>query len=404
MNKIIKRDGRTVEFDRKRIINAVKRAFEATKGETFDDYALNKAKHIADYVEKYINEQNKNVSVEDIQDIVEKGLMSCKKKDVAKEYILYRDKRNLARKNTIDDTVKDYLGGTSEYWNYENSNKDAKVLSTQRDYLAGILSTDYSRRYLLPQDVVKAHDEGIIHFHDIDYFAENAITNCSLINLEDMLQNGTIVNGIKIDRPHRFITACTIATQIILGVTSNQYGGTTISLTHLAPFLRDSYNWYLKKYRNYGGLTEEQILEFAKKDTQKELEDGVQTFNYQLNSMTNSNGQSPFVSVFMYLNESREYKKEVAMIIEEFFKQRILGFKNEVGVYITPAFPKLLYVLEEDNITPNSEYWYLTELAAKCTAKRMVPDYISKKKMKELKNGDCFPCMGCRSFLMPYKD
>ena len=404
MNKIIKRDGRTVEFDRKRIINAVKRAFEATKGETFDDYALNKANHIADYVEKYINEQNKNVSVEDIQDIVEKGLMSCKKKDVAKEYILYRDKRNLARKNTIDDTVKDYLGGTSEYWNYENSNKDAKVLSTQRDYLAGILSTDYSRRYLLPRDVVKAHDEGILHFHDIDYFAENAITNCSLINLEDMLQNGTIVNGIKIDKPHRFITACTIATQIILGVTSNQYGGTTISLTHLAPFLRDSYNWYLKKYRNYGGLTEEQILEFAKKDTQKELEDGVQTFNYQLNSMTNSNGQSPFVSVFMYLNESQEYKKEVAMIIEEFFKQRILGFKNEVGVYITPAFPKLLYVLEEDNITPNSEYWYLTELAAKCTAKRMVPDYISEKKMKELKNGDCFPCMGCRSFLMPYKD
>ena len=382
MNKIIKRDGRTVEFDRKRIINAVKRAFEATKGETFDDYALNKANHVADYVEKYINEQNKNVSVEDIQDIVEKGLMSCKKKDVAKEYILYRDKRNLARKNTIDDTVKDYLGGTSEYWNYENSNKDAKVLSTQRDYLAGILSTDYSRRYLLPQDVVKAHDEGIIHFHDIDYFAENAITNCSLINLEDMLQNGTIVNGIKIDKPHRFITACTIATQIILGVTSNQYGGTTISLTHLAPFLRDSYNWYLKKYRNYGGLTEEQILEFAKKDTQKELEDGVQTFNYQLNSMTNSNGQSPFVSVFMYLNESQEYKKEVAMIIEEFFKQRILGFKNEVGVYITPAFPKLLYVLEEDNITPNSEYWYLTKLAAKCTAKRMVPDYISEKKMK----------------------
>ena len=258
---------------------------------------------------------------------------------------------------------------------------------------------------MLPEDIVKAHDSGIIHFHDADYFAQNALHNCELINLDDMLQNGTVINGVMIEKPHRFITAATIATQIILAVTSSSYGGATVSLTHLAPFVRLSYEKYLKKYQERG-LSKEDCEKFAMQDTKKEVEDGVQTFNYQVNSMTNTNGQAPFLSVNMYLGETDEYKDELAMIIEEFLKQRILGFKNEKGVYITPAFPKLLYVLEEDNIHEDSKYWYLTELAAKCTAKRMVPDYISEKMMKELKKnelgvGECYPCMGCRSFLTP---
>lgn len=269
--------------------------------------------------------------------------------------------------------------------------------------MAGIVSKDISRRFLLPPEVVQAHDEGIIHFHDIDYFGMNAMSNCSLINLEDMLQNGTCINKVMIEKPHRFITACTIATQIILGVTSLQYGGATITLTHLAPFVRDSYNKYYEKYKSWG-FSDEDCKRYAESDTKKEVADGVQTFNYQCNSMSNSNGQSPFLSVFMYLGETTEYKKELAMIIEEFLNQRLLGLKNEVGVYVTQAFPKLLYVLEEDNIHENSPYWYLTKLAAKCTAKRMNPDYISEKIMKKYKEGNCFPCMGCRSFLSPYKD
>ena len=269
--------------------------------------------------------------------------------------------------------------------------------------MAGIVSKDISRRFLLPPEVVQAHDEGIIHFHDIDYFGMNAMSNCSLINLEDMLQNGTCINKVMIEKPHRFITACTIATQIILGVTSLQYGGATITLTHLAPFVRDSYNKYYEKYKSWG-FSDEDCKRYAEADTKKEVADGVQTFNYQCNSMSNSNGQSPFLSVFMYLGETTEYKKELAMIIEEFLNQRLLGLKNEVGVYVTQAFPKLLYVLEEDNIHENSPYWYLTKLAAKCTAKRMNPDYISEKIMKKYKEGNCFPCMGCRSFLSPYKD
>ena len=269
--------------------------------------------------------------------------------------------------------------------------------------MAGIVSKDISRRFLLPPEVVQAHDEGIIHFHDIDYFGMNAMSNCSLINLEDMLQNGTCINKVMIEKPHRFITACTIATQIILGVTSLQYGGATITLTHLAPFVRDSYNKYYEKYKSWG-FSDEDCKRYAESDTKKEVADGVQTFNYQCNSMSNSNGQSPFLSVFMYLGETTEYKKELAMIIEEFLNQRLLGLKNEVGVYVTQAFPKLLYVLEEDNIHENSPYWYLTKLAAKCTAKRMNPDYISEKVMKKYKEGNCFPCMSCRSFLSPYKD
>lgn len=400
MKKVRKRDGRIVDFDSQKIINAVLAAFRQVDGE-ITEYAQTKATNIADYIEGYYEDDDDAYipGIEDIQDLVEKGLMSSKRKDVAKAYVLYREERTKQRGNPLDEIVKDIVNGDSEYWNTENSNKNSKVVTTQRDYLAGALSTDMTRRVLLPKDVVEAHDAGILHFHDADYFAQNALNNCCLINLNDMLQNGTVINGVMIEKPHRFLTAMTIATQIILGVSSSQYGGCTVSMTHLAPFVRDSYNKYYEKYIRY--MEDEQAKFFAEMDTKKEIADGVQTFNYQVNSMTNTNGQAPFLSVCLYLGETDKYKDELAMIIEEFLRQRILGFKNERGVYITPAFPKLLYVLEEDNITEDSKYWYLTELAAKCTAKRMVPDYISEKKMKEYKNGDCYPCMGCRSFLTP---
>ena len=402
--KIIKRDGSIVDYNPEKIRIAIKKANnEVSRKEKATEAEI-------DEIITYIEDLKKSrILVEDIQDIIEQKLMSLEKYQLAKTYITYRYTRALVRKaNTTDQSIKELIEGESEYWNNENSNKDATVVTTQRDYLAGITSTDITRRFLLPEDIVKAHDEGIIHFHDADYFAQNALTNCELINLEDMLQNGTIMNGVMIEKPHRFITACTIATQIILGVTSSTYGGATISLAHLAPFVKSSYDKYYKKYKDRG-LTEKQCEEYAKQDTKKEVSDGVQTFNYQVNSMTNTNGQAPFLSVCMYLGETEEYKEELAMIIEEFLKQRIEGFKNEKGVYVTPAFPKLLYVLEEDNIHENSKYWYLTQLAAKCTAKRMVPDYISEKKMKELKvdkngEGHCYPCMGCRSFLTPYVD
>ncbi len=268
--------------------------------------------------------------------------MSLEKYQLAKKYITYRYTRELVRKaNTTDQSIKELIEGESEYWNSENSNKNAKVVTTQRDYLAGITSTDITRRFLLSEDIVKAHDEGIIHFHDADYFAQNALTNCELINLDDMLQNGTIMNGVMIEKPHRFITASTIATQIILAVTSSTYGGATISLAHLAPFVKSSYNKYFKKYKDRG-LSDKQAKDFATQDTRKEVSDGVQTFNYQVNSMTNTNGQAPFLSVCMYLGETEEYKEELALIIEEFLKQRIEGFKNEKGVYVTPAFPNHL--------------------------------------------------------------
>ena len=402
--KVIKRDGTIVEYDREKIRIAIEKANkEVSRKEKATDSEI---EEIMSYIEDL---KKGRILVEDIQDIIEEKLMEIKRYELAKKYITYRYTRALVRKaNTTDQSIKELIEGESEYWNNENANKNARVVTTQRDYLAGITSTDITRRFLLPEDVVKAHDEGIIHFHDADYFAQNALTNCELINLEDMLQNGTIMNGVMIEKPHRFITACTIATQIILAVTSSTYGGATVSLAHLAPFVRSSYEKYYKKYKE-NGLSKEQCEKFAKEDTKKEVADGVQTFNYQVNSMTNTNGQAPFLSVCMYLGETDEYKEELAMIIEEFLNQRILGFKNEKGVYITPAFPKLLYVLEEDNIHENSKYWYLTELAAKCTAKRMVPDYISEKIMKQMKvdaNGDgqCYPCMGCRSFLTPYID
>lgn len=401
--KVKKRDGKIVEFNGNKIMEAISGANQDVKGR--EKASISNKKEIV----KYIKSLDKDIiTVEEIQDIVEKKLMELGKFELAKQYIVYREKRSIVRAiNTTDEEIKELIGGNSDYWNNENSNKNAKVVTTQRDYLAGITSTDIARRLLLPKDVVKAHDEGIIHFHDMDYFGQNALHNCELINLDDMLQNGTVINGVMIEKPHRFITAATIATQIILAVTSSSYGGATVSLTHLAPFVRLSCEKYLKKYQERN-LSDEDCKKFAMQDTRKEVEDGVQTFNYQVNSMTNTNGQAPFLSVNMYLGETEEYKEELAMIIEEFLKQRILGFKNEKGVYVTPAFPKLLYVLEEDNISEDSKYWYLTELAAKCTAKRMVPDYISEKVMKELKKnqwgtGDCYPCMGCRSFLTPWR-
>ena len=401
MKRVIKRDGRKEEFDSNKIKSAVLKAFIEVDG-YMTDYASTKAYEIAKTIGELSTEE---MSVEEIQDIVEDKLMASNRKDVARCYVRYRYKRELAREgNTTDETIKELIGGDNEYWNTENSNKNAFVVTTQRDYIAGITSTDITRRLLLPKDITEAHDKGIIHFHDADYFVQY-IHNCCLINLNDMLQNGTVINGVMIEKPHKFLTAATIATQIILGVSSSQYGGCTINLTHLAPFVRDSYNIYLKKYIDWG-LTPEQASEFAMRDTKKEIEAGVQTFNYQVNSMTNTNGQSPFLSVYMYLGDTDEYKDELAMIIEEFLNQRILGFKNKKGVYITPAFPKLLYVLEPDNLSKDSKYFYLTELAAKCTAKRMVPDYISEKIMLENKidakgRGNVYGCMGCRSFLTP---
>ena len=399
--KVIKRDGQLVDYDKGKIFEAIEKANKEV------DLSEKATKEDIEAIIDGIEAENFDVvSVEDIQDIIERSLMELDRQELSKKYIIYRYKRALAREaNTTDKSIKELIDGESEYWNTENSNKNAKVVTTQRDYLAGITSTDITRRFLLPEDIVKAHDEGIIHFHDADYFAQNALHNCELINLNDMLQNGTIINNVLIEKPHKFLTAATIATQIITAVTSSSYGGATITLTHLAPFVRDSYNKYYKVHEERG-FNKELCREFALEDTKKEIEAGVQTFNYQVNSMTNTNGQSPFLSVCMYLGETEEYKDELAMIIEEFLKQRILGFKNEKGVYITPAFPKLLYVLEEDNIYENSKYWYLTELAAKCTAKRLVPDYISEKVMLQLKknkqgNGECYPCMGCRSFLTP---
>lgn len=402
--QVVKRNGTIVDFDQSKIINAISKANNEVKA---SERATKK--EIGEIID-YINSLKKDrILVEDIQDVIEEKLMEYGHYELAKIYIIYRYKRALVRKaNTTDQSIKELIDGESEYWNTENSNKNARIVTTQRDYLAGITSTDITRRFLLPEDIVKAHDEGIIHFHDADYFAQNALHNCDLINLEDMLQNGTNINGVMIEKPHKFLTAMTIATQIITAVSSSQYGGATVTMTHLAPFVRESYKRHLEKYRQRE-LPEEQCVRFAKEDTLKEIKDGVQTFQYQVNSMTTTNGQAPFLSVCLYLGETEEYKEELALIIEEVLKQRIEGMKNEKGVYITPAFPKLLYVLEEDNVTEDSKYWYLTKLAAECTAKRMVPDYISEKMMLKYKidkngNGNCYPCMGCRSFLTPYID
>lgn len=396
--QVIKRDGTNTEFDIGKIKAAITKTNSRTKEMTDSDID-----RIVEIVNNKTARLSGDISVETIQDIVEDTLLKSKFNKTAKSYIVYREERSRIRqgKSKLIKDVSEMILGKSDYWNTENSNKDARVVTTQRDYLAGILSTELSKDMLLPRDVIKAHEEGIIHFHDMDYYAQNALTNCCLINLNDMLQNGTIINGVKIDKPHKLLTAMTIVTQIISAVASSQFGGTTVTLTHLAPFVRASYEAYLKEANEFFADSENDRKEaYAKKKLKQEIEAAVQTFNYQVNSMSTTNGQSPFISVNMYLGENPEYAKEVAMLIEEFLKQRILGMKNRKGIYVTPAFPKLLYVLEEQNIKEDSEYYYLTKLAAKCTAKRMVPDYISEKIMKELK-GNCFPCMGCRSFLTP---
>ena len=405
MTKVIKRDCTEVDFQKEKISNAILKSMKNGSG-------IVKSKIAEDIANEIYEECNdkEEVSISDIESMVYDKLISKKQRLTAKAYEGYRSIREFQRDNanTTDEQISELLDGTSDYWNNENSNKNSKLVTVQRDYMAGIVSTDITRRYLLSPEIVQAHDEGIIHFHDADYFGQNALHNCELINLEDMLQNGTVINGVQIDKPHRLITAVTIATQAITAVTSSSYGGATINLAHLAPFVRDSYNRYLEKYRDRCH-SEEDCIKFAKEDLAKEVNDAVQTFNYQCNSMTNTNGQSPFLSVFMYLNDTEEYKDELAMLIEEFLKQRIQGLKNTVGVYVTQAFPKLLYVLEEDNVTEDSKYWYLTKLAAQCTAKRLTPDYISEKIMLETKidkngNGNCYGCMGCRSFLTPYVD
>lgn len=397
VTKVCKRNGDTVDFNESKIYSAISYAYV----DVYDNITEkeDEIETITNNVVDTLNMFTDIIHVETIQDIVEQEI-SQYDFYVAKAYITYRYRRKLAR-NTTDNAVIELMGGVNEYLNDENSNKNPVLATVQRDYLAGIVSTDITERYLLPQDIVDADEQGIIHFHDKDYFIEQ-INNCCLINLEDMLQNGTVINKVMIERPHHFIKAVTIATQIITAVASSQYGGTTITISHLAPFVRDSYNRYIEKYKNRG-CSDTECVEFATQDIHKEIEDGVQTFNYQINSMSTTNGQAPFISVFMYLNENPEYIKETAMIIEEFLNQRILGMKNEKGVYVTQAFPKLLYVLDDNNIKEDSEYYYLTELAAKCTAKRMNPDFISAKVMKKLK-GDVYPCMGCRSFLTPSDD
>lgn len=401
---VTKRDGRQVEFDKDKIVKAISKAFVEVYSTVTDEMS-----GFANKVATEISSKEADMTVEEIQDIVTKKLMLSRYKDVARRYIEYRYLHHLVREsNTTDKSIKELIDGENDYWNTENSNKNPRIVTTQRDYIAGITSTDIARRFLLPPEIVKAHDEGILHFHDMDYFAQKSLHNCELVNLEDMLQNGTVINGVKIDKPHRLLTAATIATQIITAVTSSSYGGCSINLAHLAPFVRDSYEYHKNKYLKRG-MNELDAEAFAGQDTDKEVSDAVQTFNYQVNSMTNTNGQAPFLSVFMYINDNIEYQAETVTLIAEFLRQRMIGFKNEVGHYVTPAFPKLLYVLDENNCEPNTEYWWLTKLAAECTAKRMVPDYISAKIMKRDKidangNGNVFACMGCRSFLTPYLD
>lgn len=396
---ITKRNGNKVEFDISKIENAVFRAaydVSGTLGWTLT-FCHEVAKDIAHDFEKAEYYHN-GMTVEEIQDAVEELLMGDFP-HVAKSYMIYRYEHQIARQKQLDKEFFEVIGNYEDgYWATENSNKRAELVTTQRDYLAGVVSRDIARNYIFPKDIVKAHDEGIIHIHDMDYAAQKTLTNCCLINLEDMLQNGTVINGVTIDKPHRLITASTIASQIIACVASSQYGGSSITLTHLAPFVRDSYNLYLEKYKNRG-FNEELSIKYAKEDTKKEIADSIQTLNYQINSLMTTNGQTPFLTIFLYLNETEEYKEELAALIEEMLNQRILGMKNRQGVYVTVAFPKLIYCLEEDNIKEGAKYWYLTELAAKCSAKRLVPDYISEKVMKQLKvdsngNGHCFPSMG----------
>lgn len=412
--KIIKRSGEEKEFDIEKIENAIRKASQAV------DYknALSEGriKLIAEEVAGVCAARDRAMTVEEVQDVVENKIMEMGSHEIAKKYIVYRYKRQLARKaNTTDEQILSLIECNNEDVKQENSNKNPTINSVQRDYMAGEVSKDVASRLLLPQDVVQAHKDGLIHFHDMDYYAQH-MHNCDLVNLEDMLQNGTVISGTMIDRPHSFSTACNIATQIIAQVASNQYGGQSISLTHLAPFVdvsRQAIRTELADECAEAGvkMEKDKFDQIVEKRVRKEIEKGVQTIQYQVVTLMTTNGQAPFVTVYMYLGEARneQEKKDLAMIIEEVLNERIKGVKNEQGVYITPAFPKLIYVLEEQNITESSPYWYLTELSAKCTAKRMVPDYISEKKMLEYKvdkcgNGNVYTCMGCRSFLTPYVD
>ena len=402
--KIIKRSGKEVDFDLNKIILAVSKANAACEK---NELTQSQIIEIAEYVEFKISKANHALSVEEIQDIVENQIMAQGAFDVARLYVKYRYNRSLIRKaNTTDDQILTLIECNNEEVKQENSNKNPTVNSVQRDYMAGEVSKDLTKRILLPADIVDAHEKGLIHFHDADYFAQH-MHNCDLVNLEDMLQNGTVISETMIEKPHSFSTACNIATQIIAQVASSQYGGQSISLSHLAPFVDVSRKKIKKQVESEIEelgitMTEEQIVKLTEKRLHDEVSRGVQTIQYQVVTLLTTNGQAPFVTVFMYLNEAKneQEKKDLALIIEETLKQRIQGVKNEDGVWITPAFPKLIYVLEEDNITEDKEYYYLTELAAKCTAKRMVPDYISEKVMKKLK-GDVYTCMGCRSFLTP---
>ena len=406
--KIIKRNGSEEVFDIRKIVIAITKADNSTESRSLTDSQI---EDIAEYVEFKCNKLNRAVSVEEIQDMVENQIMATGAFDLARRYVRYRYKRSLVRRaNTTDNRILSLIECNNEDVKQENSNKNPAVNSVQRDYMAGEVSRDLTQRMLLPEDIVEADKEGIIHFHDSDYYAQH-MHNCDLVNLEDMLQNGTVISGTMIEKPHSFSTACNIATQIIAQVASNQYGGQSISLTHLAPFVqvsREKIRAEVKDEMRLVGIEypEHVLNEIVEKRLRKEITKGVQTIEYQVITLMTTNGQAPFLTVFMYLNEAKSEaeKKDLAMIIEETLKQRYQGVKNEAGVWVTPAFPKLIYVLEEDNIEEGSPYYYLTELAAKCTAKRLVPDYISEKKMKELKEGNCFPVMGCRSALSPWKN
>ena len=411
--KIIKRNGSEVDFDLNKIVVAVTKANAACEKQ---ELTASQIQEIAEYVEFKTVKANRALSVEEIQDIVEDQIMAQGAFEVARRYVRYRYTRSLIRKaNTTDNQILSLIECNNEEVKQENSNKNPTVNSVQRDYMAGEVSKDITKRILLPQDIVEAHEAGIIHFHDSDYFAQH-MHNCDLVNLEDMLQNGTVISGTMIEKPHSFSTACNIATQIIAQVASSQYGGQSISLAHLAPFVqisREKIRASVQKEAEAFGATadQEQINKIAEERLRDEIRRCVQTIQYQVVTLLTTNGQAPFVTVFMYLGEAKnaQEKADLAMIIEETLRQRIQGVKNEKGVWITPAFPKLIYVLEEDNIHEGAPYWYLTELAAKCTAKRMVPDYISEKKMLEYKvdkngEGHCYTCMGCRSFLTPYID
>ena len=404
IRRVIKRNGEEVSFDVNKILNAIR----AANNEVEPIHKLNEYQiaAVGNILEKEIMSTQHATSVEDIQDMVERGIMEMRGYEVAQKYVRYRYVRELARKtNTTDEGILALIEQLNEEVKQENSNKNPTINSTQRDYMAGEVSKDLTRRILLPEEIVEAHEQGIIHFHDSDYFAQKE-HNCDLINLEDMLQNGTCISETKIDKPHSFYTACNVTTQIVAQVASNQYGGQSFSLGHLAPFVQVSREKITKEVlaeREQIGLnySDEQVKKIVERRLKDEINRGIQTIQYQLITLMTCNGQAPFVTMFMYLDEVPEgqTRDDLATLIEEVLKQRIQGVKNEKGVWITPAFPKIIYVLDEDNVTPDSKYWALTELAAKCTAKRMVPDYISAKVMKEMKQGCVYPCMGCRSFL-----